>query len=59
MLGPQIVLCVCIERVLGILTYWAHRARCRPHAATVLLFGGVPMLLLHGFVAKRACLVLG
>ena len=54
MLGPQIVLCVCIERVLGILTYWAHRARCRPHAATVLLFGGVPMLLLHGFVAKRA-----
>ena len=59
-LGPQIiVLHVCREHVLGISNFlsslgslWVSRHHC------VIVLGSGPMLLLPGFIAKPACLVL-
>ena len=49
----------CLQRVCpGSLNYWAHWAGCGPPVATVLLFGARLVLLLCGFLAQRARLVL-
>ena len=58
-LGPQITVFMHIENMSwGSLTHCARWAVCGSHATTVLLFGRLSGVLLHGFVAKQACLVL-
>ena len=58
-LGPQLLFFdVCREHVLGLINALSSWAVHGSHATVVSLFGACHMLLLRGFVAKQACLVL-
>ena len=56
----HLCVCVCVQRACAHMTQIINLLSSlrRSHATIVLLFGGHVSCLLHGFVAKKDCLVL-